>query len=57
MLVGCRKRSEAGGRGESETQSSTGEGKEAGFNCAGVLVPDAGNFVVEILEMSIALLY
>ncbi|MCC3463919.1 MAG: hypothetical protein JGK26_29845 [Microcoleus sp. PH2017_27_LUM_O_A] len=55
--MGCRKRSEAGGRGESETQSSTGEGKEAGFNCAGVLVPDAGNFVVEILEMSIALLY
>ena len=28
----AKKRGEAGGRGESETQSITGEGKEAGFN-------------------------
>ena len=55
------KRSEADGRDESETQSSTGEGKEAGFispavfNCAGLLDSDADNFVGEIQERSIAL--
>ncbi|MEG5062294.1 hypothetical protein QUB33_01565 [Microcoleus sp. B3-A4] len=58
----CSQQSEADGRDESETQSSTGEGKEAGFispavfNCAKLLVGDADNFVVEILERSIALL-
>ncbi|MEG4280941.1 hypothetical protein QUA62_26265 [Microcoleus sp. MON1_C1] len=58
----CSQQSEADGRGESETQSSTGEGKKAGcispavFNCAGVLDSDADNFVGEILERSIALL-
>ncbi|UNU18622.1 hypothetical protein D0A34_06815 [Microcoleus vaginatus PCC 9802] len=58
----CSQQSEADGRDESETQSSTGEGKKAGFispavfNCARLLVGDADNFVVEILERSIAVL-
>ncbi|MEG5238323.1 hypothetical protein QUB77_29395 [Microcoleus sp. AT9b-C3] len=58
----CSKQSEADGRDECEAQSSTGEGKEAGcrslavFNYAGLLVGDACNFVVEILERSSALL-
>ncbi|MEG3896233.1 MULTISPECIES: hypothetical protein [unclassified Microcoleus] len=60
--MNCSKQSEADGRDESEAQSSTGEGNEAGcislavFNCAGLLVRDACNFVVGILERSIALL-
>jgi len=60
--VDCSQQSEADGRDESETQSSTGEGKEAGFispavfNCARLLVGDADNFVVEILERSLAVL-
>ncbi|MEG5051789.1 hypothetical protein [Microcoleus sp. B13-B4] len=58
----CSKQSEADRGGESETQSSTGEGKEAGFispavfNFARLLVGDACNFSVGILERSIALL-
>ncbi|MBD1827804.1 hypothetical protein H6F71_10225 [Microcoleus sp. FACHB-61] len=58
----CSQQSEADGGGESETQSSTGEGKEAEsispavFNCARLLVGDACNFIVRILERPIALL-
>ena len=58
----CSKESEADGRDESEAQSITGKGKKAGcislavFNCAGLIDSDADNFVVEILERSIALL-
>ncbi|MEG4027701.1 MULTISPECIES: hypothetical protein [unclassified Microcoleus] len=49
--MGWSKQSEADGGGESETQCSTGEGKEAGFispavfNCARVLVGDACFFL------------
>lgn len=58
----CSQQSEADGRDESEAQSSTGQGKEAGFispavfNCARLLVGDACNFIVGVLERSIALL-
>ncbi|MEG5037244.1 hypothetical protein [Microcoleus sp. AT3-D2] len=58
----CSKQSEADGGGKSETQSSTGERKEAGFispavfNCARLPVGDACNFSVGVLERSIALL-
>ncbi|MEG4815271.1 hypothetical protein [Microcoleus sp. K5-D4] len=58
----CSKQSEADGGGECQAQSSTGGGKEAGcispamFNCAILLVGDACNFSVGILERSIALL-
>ncbi|MEG4168741.1 MULTISPECIES: hypothetical protein [unclassified Microcoleus] len=56
------KQSEADGRDECEAQSSTGEEKEAGFispavfNWTGLFYSDADNFVLEILERSIALL-
>ncbi|MEG4274459.1 hypothetical protein QUA72_21905 [Microcoleus sp. M2_B4] len=60
--MNCSKESEAGGGGDCQAQSSTSEGKEAGFissavfNCARLLVRDGCNFFVGVLERSIALL-